>query len=501
MNHATSKNQSVLFLIDTQGTNVVGCYRPDLKLGTPHLDRLASEGIRFDKAYTCSPVCGPARSAIFTGLYPHSNGVLGNDMAPHADLPTLGQRLTKRGIKTGYVGKWHLDGFDYFGDGRCPNGWDPDIWFDGLNYLQSLPDETARQLSRNVHGPESVAEHGITSEFTHAHRIADRAIQFIETHRDEDFLLVVSIDEPHHPFICPEPFISEFEDFEYPVKTWNADLSEKTQQQRDWAEHQEKLSKGPTLKHSPYFACNSYCDSQIGRVLSSIDRTTPDALVIHTSDHGDMLNSHGLMGKGPVAYEEVTRIPLIVRWPRNAPAGASSKCPVSHIDLVPTLLDYHGLEQPPILQGKSLLPQLEQPAHRTNDCVFIEFNRFEVDHDGFGSFYPIRAATDGRYKLALNLHDRDEFYDLESDPDELNNRIDLPSPERDRLHRAILDWMDATRDPFRGPPWHHRPWSNRPRPSYWGGPTRPRPFDPDFSPPTRLYETGKVIDRAVYRKD
>ena len=108
--------QSVFFQIDTQGANCVSCYSGNPELRTPNIDRLASEGVRFDRAYTCSPVCGPARSAIMTGLYPHANGVMGNDQAPHADLPSIGQRLRKEGFSTGYVGKWHLDGSDYFGD-------------------------------------------------------------------------------------------------------------------------------------------------------------------------------------------------------------------------------------------------------------------------------------------------------------------------------------------------------------------------------------------------
>jgi hypothetical protein len=143
-------HQAVSFLIDTQGANCVGCYRPDLKLGTPHIDRLAASGVRFDRAYTCAPVCGPARAAIFTGLYPHSNGVLGNDMSPH------------------------LAGSDYFGTGQCPPRWQPEFWMDGRNYFESLPDQTARDLSRRTLGPAEVAEYGITAEFTHAWRIAER---------------------------------------------------------------------------------------------------------------------------------------------------------------------------------------------------------------------------------------------------------------------------------------------------------------------------------------
>lgn len=227
--------QAILFLIDTQGVNCVGCYTGNSALGTVNVDRLASEGLRFKKAYTCSPVCGPARSAIFTGLFPHSNGVLGNDMSLHLDIPTLGQRLSDAGFKTGYIGKWHLDGTDYFGDGRCPPGWDSEVWFDGRNYLESLPDDAARDLSRRQLGPEEVAEYGITGEFTHAHRIADRARDFVLRHKNDDFFLVVSIDEPHEPAICPEPFVSRFDNFLLSAPNANDPLTGKPALQHEWA--------------------------------------------------------------------------------------------------------------------------------------------------------------------------------------------------------------------------------------------------------------------------
>jgi len=503
-----AKRQTVLFLIDTQGANCVGCYRPELALGTPNIDRLASEGVRFDGAYTCAPVCGPARSALFTGLYPHSNGVLGNDMAPHLDLPTLGQRLSDAGFATGYIGKWHLDGSDYFGDGRCPPGWDPAYWMDGRNYLESLPNDEARALSRRVLAAKDVAAHGITAEFTHAWRIAERAREFIRAHRDRDFLLVVSIDEPHHPFIAPEPYASAFDEFLFPVPNADDSLSDKPLSQKEWARHTEShqtqlaRSGGKAyLRHPQHFACNSFCDSQVGRVMAAIDAETPGALVIHTSDHGDMFGSHGLYGKGPCMYEEIVRVPFIVRWPGMAPAGSVSKEPVSHIDLVPTLLDYFGMTVPSILQGRSLLPQMRKPAHRTNDFVFMEFNRFEIDHDGFGAFAPMRSVFDGRYKLVINLLDTDELYDLAADPLELQNRVYDPAltPERERLLDELLAWMNRTRDPLRGPHWARRPWGSRPG-STWGGPTRPRPFDEAYYPKTLLYDTGKVIDRFEYSK-
>lgn len=503
------KRQAVLFLIDTQGANCVGCYRPDLALATPHIDRFAAGGVRFERAYTCAPVCGPARSALLTGLYPHANGVLANDMAPGRDVPTLGERLQAAGLKTGYVGKWHLDGSDYFGDGRCPPGWDPACWFDGRNYLDSLPDDAARALSRRVLGPEEIAAHGITSEFTHAHRTADRAVEFIHAHRDEDFFLVVSIDEPHHPWICPEPYVSAFEDFEFPVPNADDPLTDKPRAQREWAEYTAHWESSirrrdgrAALYHPRHFACNSYSDSQVGRVMTALNAAIPGALMIYTADHGDMFGSHRLHGKGPCVYDEIARVPLIVQWAGEAPRGAVSDAPVSHIDIMPTLLEYFGMTPPDLLHGRSLLRQIRQPELRTNEHVFIEFNRFEIDHDGFGAFAPIRCVCDGRYKLAINLLDTDELYDLHQDPGELRNRIgdaNLASV-RDGLHAVLLGWMNRTRDPLRGPHWSRRAWSGFDGGSTWGGPTRPRPSDEEWFPKSLLYDTGREIDRYEYEK-
>lgn len=505
--------QAIFVLVDTQGTHCVGCYAQDPRLGTPNLDTLAKQGVRFNRAYSCSPVCGPARSAIFTGLYPHSNGVLGNDIPLQASIPTLGARLSKAGIHACYIGKWHLDGTDYFGDGRCPEGWDPDYWYDGRNYLESLPDRQARDLSRKVLGRREVSQHGITAKFTYAHRIADKAAEFIARHQDEDFFLVVSIDEPHHPFICPEPFVGRFDDFLIPVPNADDTLAGKPPAQREWADYANRLHQGSGLvrndgelfaKAPHYLACNSFSDHEVGRVIAAVDKHTPQALVVYTADHGIMFGNHGgLLDKGPAMYEEITRIPWIIRWPGYAPPGFVSKSLVSHIDLVPTFLEFFGVPASDLLQGRSLLGCFRQPAERPHDAVFIEFNRYEVDHDGFGAFFPIRCVFNGRYKLAVNLLETDEFYDLEADPEERNNLISdsQVADIRDRLHDRLLEWMNATRDPLRGPHWGRRSWRTVVGSTWDNSFTRPRPFDEAFYPKTLLYDTGHEIDRYVYKKD
>ena len=135
-------------------------------------------------------------------------------------------------------------------------------------------------------------------------------------------------------------------------------------------------------------------------------------MVIYTSDHGDFLESHCLSGKGPAAYDEITRVPLFIRGPGIA-SGSVSDAPVSHINLAPAVFELFGIPQPPVFAGKSLLPQARGEQERVNEFCFMEFGRYEVDHDGFGGFQPMRAVFDGRYKLSLNLLSQDEFYDLQ----------------------------------------------------------------------------------------
>ena len=123
------KRQLIFLMTDTTRKDMLGCYG-DFRMKTPNLDKLAAEGIRYTNAYSCQPVCGPARSAIFTGTFPHTNGMVTNSIAMGDNVKTIGQRLSDAGIPCGYIGKWHLDGGDYFGLGRCPEGWDPKYWYD-----------------------------------------------------------------------------------------------------------------------------------------------------------------------------------------------------------------------------------------------------------------------------------------------------------------------------------------------------------------------------------
>lgn len=487
-------------MTDTTRKDMLGCYG-DARMQTPNLDRLAREGIRYENAYSCQPVCGPARSAIFTGTFPHTNGMVANCIAMGANVKTVGQRLTDQGIHCGYVGKWHLDGGDYFGLGVCPEGWDPQYWYDMRCYLEELPEEDRPRSRRRT----TSYEEGMTAEFTYAHRCTDRALRFLEQYEDSDFFLTVSYDEPHGPYLCPPPFNTMYEGFQYedsPV--FHDDLSGKPMMQRLWA--------GPRLHASPeelrrasqvqseFLGCNSFVDYEIGRILQFLDERLPGTLVFFTSDHGTMLNAHRLNMKGAAVYREVANIPLIIR---GGDRGKVVRAPASHIDIVPTVLDYFGLPIPRVLEGKSMLPQIMDARVPVNDVVYTEFTRYEVDHDGFGGLQMMRAATDGRYKLAIHLLDTDEFYDMQEDPWEVRNRIDDPAcaRERDRLHDRILEHMNRTRDLYRGYQWACRPWRKEKIPVWKNdGYTRQRENE-EYEPRQLDYDTGLPMTEAVRIKN
>ncbi len=501
---ASAQARKIIFIMtDTTRWDMLGC-SGNKNMKTPYLDKMASEGMRFERAYTCSPVSSPARSAIFTGTYPHSNAVWGNDMPLGDNVKTIGQRLSNNGYHTAYAGKWHLSGTDYFDTGICPDGWDPQYWYDERVYLYEM-NEADRLRSRKT---ETNKDPNLKESFTFGHKVANKAIDFLEKHSREDFFLTVSLDEPHGPSICPEPYASMYNDYEFPKgKGVYDDLKNKPELQKIWSKGFNSVSQDEKDKYKiirpDFFGSNSYADYEIGRVLQKIDELAPEALVIFTSDHGEMLGHHSIWGKGPACYDEITRIPYLVRWKGKVPANTVNKNVVSHIQIVPTILEAAGISVPDFIQGKSMMKMMLNPEEKNPDGgIFLEYGRFEVDHDGFGGLQPMRCTFDGRYKLNLNLFDTDELYDLEKDPDELINLINHASHAevRNALHDKILEWQNQTRDPFRGWYWECRSWRPEKKKDWEDAHnTRSRPDD-GFLPRSMDYDTGLEVKEYVRKK-
>jgi uncharacterized sulfatase len=234
--------------------------------------------------------------------------------------------------------------------------------------------------------------------------------------------MVVSYDEPHHPFTCPVEYLEKYQDFYYDLGEKAQDsLADKPVHHRLWSQAMPTpVEEGSRYYHHPlYFACNDFVDDQIGRVVNAL---TPEqrenTWVIYTSDHGEMMGAHRLISKGAAMYDDITRIPLIMRPPQGAPKQVDT--PVSHIDLLPTMMALAGIHKPDILPGDNILAADAQRG------VMVEFNRYEIEHDSFGGFIPVRCWVTDAYKLVLNLFTTDELYDRHNDPDEMHNLIDSP---------------------------------------------------------------------------
>ncbi|MGH7143127.1 MAG: sulfatase-like hydrolase/transferase [Planctomycetota bacterium] len=505
---ARRPRQAIFIMVDSQRWDMVNCYR-QTGLLTPCLDRLAAAGVRYERAYDCQPLCGPARSALFTGTWPHSNGSWSNELPLGAGVRNLGELLQRAKVDTGYIGKWHLDASDYFGRGQAAPGWDPKAWYDMRNYLEELTPEDRVRSRRQ----KTIAEDP-PDDFCFGHRVATRAQDYLADHAGKEFFLTVSFDEPHGPYLCPKRFHDQYKDFSFPRSpNIDDDLHDKPEHLKKWSDGLPQWS-GATPKNDPsqwstaqpaFYGCNGFVDMEIGRVLDAIDRHCPDALVIYTSDHGHMQLSHRLYIKGPAMFDEITRIPFIVRWPGHAPEGVVAPGPVSHIDLTPTILDFFGAAIPETIEGRSMLESIRDPRQPAHDIVFCEYGRYGLAHDGFAGFQPIRCAIDGRYKLVVNLLETDEFYDMQADPGEMVNRIADPATaaQRDRLHDALLEWQYRTRDPMRTWRWERRPWrTGLPPIKDWHYTGRDLNFvhAPDDGPEILDYDTGlplKQHDRRM----
>ncbi len=497
-----SRPNFIIFITDTQGANVVGCYgRPELR--TPNMDRVAESGTRFDRAYTTCPVCTPARAGLFTGVFPHNSGPWANSIPLYENTRTMAHYLGDAGYRCVYSGKWHLSGHDYFDTGICPDGWEKDYWFDGKNYLDTLSDEEKAIWRGAADSIDQVPDKRITPEFTWAHRVSDQGIRFLEKQQDNPFCMVLSYDEPHHPWACPREFMEPFLDYQYGIVPAREDtLASKPHIQSMW---REKVKNIPDHVHPLrngafflplYFGCNSYVDYEMGRVVDRLEQLGMDdnTYVIFTSDHGDLMGEHGLLSKGACMYDGAARIPLIIRPPKKEECQPHvMTSPVSHADILPTLLTLAGQTPPEILYGEDI-SSIINGQEKVDRSIFVEFNRFEIGHDSSGGFQPIRCIIKNGWKLAINLFSTDELYHLDEDPHELHNRINDADANKVRndMHRELLQWMNENRDPFRGFIWDRREWGPT-SDIGWSGPYRRRPDDGAW-PRELSYATGKLLD-------
>ena len=465
----------VSILTDTTNRHHLGCYGCG-GANTPNIDRLAEEGVRFDCSYSSAPVCTPARGCIFTGIHAPVNGAWYNDATPYSNVRMMGEIFADAGYRVGYSGKWHLDGGLYLGYGQAQGGFPQEWWYDGKNYSDYIGPDMHKQWKRFARLDfEGMLNHAFEPQDCWARRVTDRCIDFLETAGDDPFLFVASFDEPHGPFMCPREYLESVDPSKFEIRpNVNEPLAHKPQHHHLLAEGHLNAEEDLRSFLRYYAACQSFVDDQVGRIADAVDRLHgDDTIIVFTSDHGEQMGSHGCWGKGYMMYEESVHTPLIFRGPGVAQGANDS--PAGQIDLLPTFCELTETPIPEQAQGRSLAPSLADPALAVNDRVMMTYTRFgnsgepqrypERDRSELMSkrgheFFPIRAAVDGRYKLVINLFDTDELYDLESDPYEMDNRIDDPAlaERRETLHDWLLTEMVQTRDPMRCHAFANRPW-------------------------------------------
>ena len=408
----------LLVFTDQQRFDTIQRLGSSFNAQTPTMDFLAQEGVSFDNCFCTAPICSPSRSTIMTGLYPSQTGMPGNLYAPcpplNVTIPTIGNIFRNNGYETCYHGKWHMGG---------------DVKDYGFEHgEETTHDETARLLaSRFWRDRDWMAN-------------------------ERPFCHIVSFINPHdHYFYDPQKAVPNYE---RPWKNLDRDVSNVPAPARD------KMVDWPEERWGSYV---EYYEEQLERVDAELGELLHqfrtggfynNSWIIFTTDHGDMTGEHNLPFKGSYMYDGQVRVPLIIVPPMTRFLGADrsglfkhdiqgdqrSSALCSNVDILPTMLDIAGIDQPENIPGHSLLPQVHGAyTDDAHDCVFAEWH-----------LPPIRMARTREWKYVRYLKRGEELYNLINDPHECVNLIDDPGHSaaltamRQRLDQHIAE----TSDPF-----------------------------------------------------
>ena len=437
-----------------------GCYGNDV-IRTPHVDRLAAEGVRFETAVTNYPVCMAARSVLLSGqhnrtctggvanvAFPSRPGEHNMPEYPDAGRPhlpdtTLPEALSGLGYHTATIGKWHI------------HSWPQDIGFD--HYLIPRVHHCHSGQSFTEDGGEEFVPDGYSVDFE-----ADRVEQFLagRANQDDPFFLYYNISPPHCPVAdAPDLYRTMYAPGDIPLRP-NVDLTRPLKDQEHWFKvyrydfryymlhlpYTERLPDHYGLREliAEYYGMTTWMDAAVGRLLAALEANglTRDTIVVFTSDHGDNLGSHGLVQKGG-PNEEAVRIPLLVRWPGHVPAGHVVRDRVaSLVDIMPTVIDGVGGTVPGHVQGRSLLPSLQGELAQDEDPGAV------IETGGGAAIRTCRHmyAVPWGAKKGVLADRGTEFFDLVQDPYETRNLADTDEQAGTaaRLDAALRSWDAGT---------------------------------------------------------
>jgi choline-sulfatase len=415
----------LLIVSDQHRADAMGCAGHPI-VRTPHLDRLAAEGARFETTYSQSPLCLPSRASFMTGRFPHTCRAFTHRHYDLPEIPTIASHLRAAGYRTGGFGKMHIHGetrerdlgFDErgmrlytynFADYREVVGQEG-----VLKYARYMDPKLAR--FQETYNPTN-APVDLPDELLFDHLVVDKSLEFLSRQSAEQpFFLYAGIEKPHSDWFAPQRFHDLYDPAKMPLPPTLNESREDMPSEWWSSTRQSHCFYGDEIAHciAAYYANVTYADEQIGRLLDALDRSgqADNTLVIYTSDHGEMLFEHGMVQKHNF-FEGSVRVPMIVRQPGTILAGSVRHDTASLLDLFPTICDATELTPPAGLEGRSLLsppPDADIPA-------FSEFYTW-----GF----PERMIRLGRWKYIHSEGRICQLYDLETDPQESHNLINDP---------------------------------------------------------------------------
>jgi arylsulfatase A-like enzyme len=428
----------IFFLIDDLGFTDLACTGSQL-YETPHLDRLASEGMKFTHAYSACTVCSPTRAATLTGKYParlHITDWIAGHKRPNARLKipdwtqylphdevTIAERLKEAGYATASVGKWHLGGAEY---GPTTQGFDVNL---GGTQAGSPP---------GYFGPAKLPGIELAKDESLTERLTAEAIRFVETNKDKPFFVYF----PHYTVHTPLQARPEVvERYRKKIEAMQLD-----------AEQVKDYSTQHPQNNAVYAAMIESMDDSVGGVMAALDRLglSDDTIIFFTGDNGGLMrstdNRPARVGKGS-AYEGGVRVPLIVRYPKAIAAGSTSDAAVMSIDYFPTILELCGLpaaKQPNAqtpatrspIDGVSVAPVLKQTGPLARTELFWHYPHYHP-----GGATPYGAIRDGDWRLVEFYEDNHvELYNLRDDVGEKNDLAAKDPSRADALQKRLHAW-------------------------------------------------------------
>lgn len=458
---AADSRPNVLFVVSDDLDCRIGCYGDPVAI-TPNIDRLAARGVRFDRAYCQYPLCNPTRSSVLSGMYPVTTGVLDNNtwLMLEGAQKTLPDYFEQHGYAVHQFGKiFHGANRGFHSGDATPQpknqSWytpaeravqqaqDPSYWSRTHSPYRNLVIPNPGQYAwANVYGALPAGERGPDAP------VADRAVEVLKnaSGAGKPFFLAVGFVRPHVPLTAPKEFFDLYRtdamplpsDFDTEPRAIEGFPPDEFRQNADLFAGRPFTAQEAREAMRAYYACTSYMDAQLGRLLDTLDQTglSRNTIVVLWGDHGWHLSEKGMWAKGTL-FEVSARGPVILSDPRRSSAGKVSPRVIQYLDLYPTLTDLCRLPAAPWLEGTTLAPLLANPSapwHRP--AYTFQTRDWHLGRSVRNERWRYTEWDEGRRGAAL--------FDHQTDPGEMRNLAQLPS------HRATVRQMSALL--HKGPP-------------------------------------------------